>query len=700
MIIESLQSDNILKYRQLRLNQLPATGTIAIFGVNESGKTAIVETIALALFGRTFQIDASQLDKVILWGESDGRVELAFCGNEGNRYRIERSFDIDRRVSARLLQSDSGEILAQGPRSVQEQIERLIGFNYSEFVDSIYLAQRDAANHHPSHHTAGAIAGVEQMQQLIATLTEQIEANRHHHRTLSQQLTEIKQQLQEHHFAIELQSSPSPLEREAMVEQLARRHQHLQQQLEGLRQVSGEFDALPQSAQPLSHWLQQLTRLTDHYQQLSFALQEPHPWLLPLQQRLSDMTQRFGQLQQLQQRCSRYITQLQISLGEIESGDEQEEPPLPQQRQQGQRQLTKYQRQRRRHFRLSGLFGLLGLIPATLFAMIHAGIETTLPAPLLSPLLQPYLLPISAILLLLALLLLIVAHRTKPLIGRQQQHNLALEQQIAIYQQQLRQLQRLEQRPIFTLAERIEESEAETLLEALQQLKATPAAELLHPAGCQLLATELHDSSGQLQQQLESEVARLALGVECYRTKETILNRQSELRLQNATREVAIELLHGASRQAMVLFNQDMKRFISRVMPQLTDNRYHFLQLSESLEVTIFSQQKHDFVRWEEISAGTQQQVLLSLRLALVAALAEGSGEQNRQCVILDEPFAFYDSKRLRGAIDTLPHISPKLSQFWIIGQEFADMSPFALTIHTQREVDQLTISGHSRVVA
>ena len=53
MIIQNLRSQNVLKYSHLVLNGIPEKGLIAISGRNESGKTAVVETICFGLFGRT-----------------------------------------------------------------------------------------------------------------------------------------------------------------------------------------------------------------------------------------------------------------------------------------------------------------------------------------------------------------------------------------------------------------------------------------------------------------------------------------------------------------------------------------------------------------------------------------------------------------------------------------------------------------------
>ena len=78
MIIQSLSAENLLKYRQLELNDLPAQGVIAISGFNESGKSSVGEAICFALFGRTFAVGPTDVQKLIRWGESRCAVTLGF----------------------------------------------------------------------------------------------------------------------------------------------------------------------------------------------------------------------------------------------------------------------------------------------------------------------------------------------------------------------------------------------------------------------------------------------------------------------------------------------------------------------------------------------------------------------------------------------------------------------------------------------
>lgn len=141
MIIKRLVAENILKYRRLELSDLPVRGRIAISGPNESGKTAIGETICLALFGRTFSLRPEQLTKAIRWGEFRGSILLEFTGRDEQEYILIREIDCDGDHTVRLYR-----IIERDPYSLAQltqNVTDIIGFGYDRFVDSFYLAQRE-----------------------------------------------------------------------------------------------------------------------------------------------------------------------------------------------------------------------------------------------------------------------------------------------------------------------------------------------------------------------------------------------------------------------------------------------------------------------------------------------------------------------------------------------------------------------------
>ncbi len=124
-------------------------------------------------------------------------------------------------------------------------------------------------------------------------------------------------------------------------------------------------------------------------------------------------------------------------------------------------------------------------------------------------------------------------------------------------------------------------------------------------------------------------------------------------------------------------------------MPQLTEGRYETMQIDNDLNVRVWSSEKGHFVDLNEISGGTYNQVMLAIRLALSQALITSS-LCGVECLILDEPFAFFDAQRTQKTLEILPQVSHEIEQMWIIAQRFDDSSPFALHLSCSRDSEVL----------
>jgi exonuclease SbcC len=184
----------------------------------------------------------------------------------------------------------------------------------------------------------------------------------------------------------------------------------------------------------------------------------------------------------------------------------------------------------------------------------------------------------------------------------------------------------------------------------------------------------------------DAEVAQLehAIGEESQRREEAariqsdfeeVMQRRSQHLADLQIRRRANELVEGAILEASTHFNRDIKDLVGRMLPKFTDGRYEHLQLDENLNVRLFSGQKRDFMDLDEVSSGTQRQVMLALRLSLSQKLL-GRKVTGNQFAFLDEPFAFFDEQRTRQALDALRQVSGEMSQVWIVAQDFpADMS-------------------------
>ena len=75
---------------------------------------------------------------------------------------------------------------------------------------------------------------------------------------------------------------------------------------------------------------------------------------------------------------------------------------------------------------------------------------------------------------------------------------------------------------------------------------------------------------------------------------------------------------------------------------------------------------------FDEISSGTQRQIMLALRIAMSEELAKNNNTKE-QFIILDEPFAFFDELRSIETLRSLSSVSDILTQIWVVSQEFPD---------------------------
>lgn len=188
---------------------------------------------------------------------------------------------------------------------------------------------------------------------------------------------------------------------------------------------------------------------------------------------------------------------------------------------------------------------------------------------------------------------------------------------------------------------------------------------------------------------VQKEQGRLAKGEQIESVRQDLLQQRAGHERRIELREYALELLSGATKTLSQRFNRDLGESVSRTLPIFTDNNYQHLQIEDDLTVRVFSSQKRDFMDLEEISSGTQRQIMLALRLALAQALNQRT-EGGRQFIFLDEPFAFFDQERTRNTLRALPKLDERLSQIWIVAQDFPTGEAFDRSLACDRASAEL----------
>ncbi len=624
MIIHRILAKNVLKYSSLKLENLPENGLIGITGPNESGKSTIGETVCFALFGRSFSLGDDDLKKIILWGETHCSVELDFTASDRKRYHLERFLDDAGNHSAMLstLEGITGdEPLARGVDAVADKLYELIGYEFDEFIESFYLAQREITTPHPHSYVVKTMAGVVTLEYCAAANQEDI------------------------------------VEAEGVIKETDREISDLNEQIDEIGIDPGYLHLLEDERAQLNRQIGDHNHQVETLDDASTAYQDA----LPVRKAALGGRRRAAFL--------RFIMLL----------------------------LT---------LATAGLWGLLLRMPEHEFAL-----EASDWLAGHVPQWQVEMLPI-AVAVFAALFIFFWIRRG---VFNRRAANLETVAQTLVAE-----LDGLEN-PVEAIQESdtpeaADETEVETAgdtddepqsivtvvadkaaRESLSQRVAgfmADAPEVRDGVGneqnlLRYVINKAQERVGELDEAIRHEQARIDKADGLITIRDSLKNKAAEQAQQIATCELAGELIQGAIREVSNKFNVKLKSLVSKMLPLFTERRYEHLQIADDLTVRAFSSEKRDFMDLDEISSGTQRQIMLAVRLALSQELIKRTVDAE-QFLFLDEPFAFFDQRRTRSSLTVLPTLSEELTQIWIIGQEFPDDVHFDLHIECDRDMNSI----------
>jgi exonuclease SbcC len=611
MIITALRAENFLKYQQLELADIPRDGIIAISGPNESGKSTIGETLCFVLFGRSFSLAGEGLVKLIRWGAAHCSVTCDF-EVEGSGYRLVRYLDTDGVHNAQLMLEGQDEPFANGIEPVADALFDLLGFEYEEFIDSFYLAQREITKPHPHSYAVKSMAGIAVVEYVLDELKQERRA----------------QQLLLDEDNVHLDGILDELD------ELAFDRAHLPQLEAAL------VDVTAREAQGEGH----LNELKKH----GLAYQES----IPLIKKLSRARVSTVSLQLLVLALALAATAMWALLGQAAEG-------------------------------VSGL-RLLRLLFADWQGFVPAFGNMALAL---------------AVLFVLLLLRYWVAGVRIGMLRRRSQRLAAALDGISTYARSKALNELLEQEPE-------EDEEADDY----------PRVEF-DEAACTAMRGKVGDGTATVEQIMEGiadfadwlryvinvqrremNLLKLEIGDESGRQaqfdalhgKMTPLQAQIvRLKNQVGLRDEAMRLLKSAGHHMSQRFNADLRDLAGHTLPLFTEERYEHLQIDEELNVRVFSCEKRDYMELEEISSGTQRQIMLAVRLALAQQVADNA-VMDSQFAFLDEPFAFFDAERTRNSLKVLGNLSEDITQIWVVAQEFPEELSYDRRIYCKRDADIL----------
>ncbi|BAO44110.1 AAA family ATPase [Thiolapillus brandeum] len=638
MIIKSVKAENVLKYASLDLKDIPEKGIIAISGENESGKSTIGETVCFALFGRTFSLGPDDLDKVLRWGEHHCSVVLDFAVN-GVDYQLSRFLDRDGNHSARLSRADDiDNPVARGVNSVADKLFDILGYEFDEFVESFYLAQREITTPHPHSVAVKTMAGVAPLEHVNVSFQEEIA-----------QFDEMREEL------------------DAEAEALRQELEELEFEEGRLVQLEDDKNALEAEVNANKSALENLDQAADIYA-------ENHP-------RIRRARGKRGRA-----RFWRFLSFVLALIGGGAWFMLAKKPNLPQSQQLLQLLQQKVPNWQDAWIPYIGIGGIVFAVLMLLFwirAASHGSRAQRLAedARVLGDSLEK-------------------ARAVSPFEGEiveeKVQEGSATGEETPGEDTDVAAGEAMNLSMTTEALERPEESAYAALLSRVEDMLAGVAevrnyieqeARWLRE---QITRKEEHFwAQGQ---EVDREMERVRQVARLSEVIDGLEARMAELDANREKRLKAIELLEGASGYVSSNFNRDIRDLVARTLPVFTQGRYEHLRIDPDLTVRVFSSDKRDFMDLDEVSSGTQRQIMLALRLALSEKLLVRR-VQGDQFAFLDEPFAFFDEERTRYALKALTDLSDKLTQIWIVSQVYPEGTDveFALSIGCSRDRDVLS---------
>jgi len=630
MLIKSLDARNFRKYNKLIIKDIPESGVITVEGSNESGKTSIGEAICFALFGRTFFLEESDLPKVVCWGSDDAEVTITFVSGDGDNYTLWRSVNRSGEISAKLAKS-------------QESVD--INDDQSAISDPEKIS-----------HALTKILGFD------------FDAFSNSFYLAQRELT-----------------SPHP-------------QSHTIKQMAGIASYAKINDDLEQDSQRLNETIEELTPQVETNQTKLAELDMDETWLPEL-------------------------VNAEDILGKEQKGREQLVGRLDDDAPLYSSNFASFHAAKKS----SGLFGLLSKLffPISILLWLLWFVYTYNQDDSIAFLLENFaensvatitniaekwLLPSAVISSLIAIFSFFMNKKAKT----KMQH---LNSEAKIFSGVLDgghgyvttlAESLLPERIVQLLHERQDESTTLQVLPAREEfndLTKLISDSVSYKADPEEMATATKRLSEELKRQ-DAEVANLSDTIlddireekarvdqaENYKTTIVNLNKvidKSHYSIETHT--IASGIMQRAAKDSVDKFNRNISEVSEKTLPNFTQDRYSKMRIAEDFSVQIYSDSKKDYMDFDEISSGTQRQVMLALRIAMSEQLSMNTGNEE-QFIFLDEPFAFFDQPRTKATLNALPSVSDVISQIWISAQEFPNGINVAKRIECPSDESELIV--------
>ncbi len=608
MLIYSLQLTNFKKYANLLIDNLPEKGVIKVGGKNESGKTTIGEAVCFALFGRTFLNDNKKAKRLIRWDETEMRVTLVVVDDENKRFEITRTINADGVTSIRVMRLSDDRVLIDSLPEGDKFVCDLLGYDYDTFVDSFCMVQRELTTPDAHSHSIKQMAGIAD----YGHISDELAIEKDEEKAL---LNALKPRY--HKKSIELKAIGLD---ESWLPELVDAKESLQVNWFTKQKLTTQLDEI-NTVYSESHQQYRGVKQQDNLFEWLGAFLLPlliGAWLVwGLFQFFPEVIQTWLPDNTSSHHGNSFVIWVQIGMFPF-------------------------------------AMGCVLLYSISLFFKWLAELKMTelkeKAGEILSVLKQSYHEVIKE------------PNHTVPMRIAKMLSKKSTDMKERVSSLAISPVEKFNHVP--QLMEKIPEYTAteSEIMHAVMELQDT-----LHRQGQDveqcladldyeiLIEKERSDEAGQLRAALQ-------------KLSQTMQQHQKNINV----RDYSIKMMQRAASQSVDDFNQSITEFAEKVLPYFTDQRYSQLKINKDLSVEVFSNEKQNYMAYDEISAGTQRQIMLALRMGMSEQLAKNTGNK-RQFIFLDEPFAFFDYQRSISTLEVLPKVSETITQIWVTSQEFPD---------------------------
>ena len=189
--------------------------------------------------------------------------------------------------------------------------------------------------------------------------------------------------------------------------------------------------------------------------------------------------------------------------------------------------------------------------------------------------------------------------------------------------------------------------ERDSLKEAVSRNKAQTEGSISR----QLELRQLIEDNTDLEEQVQTQVKKVML-----------------LEKDVAVVKFSVRGLEQTSESLRNRVKPQVERYMALILPAITSGRYKAVQLDDDYTVRVFDPEAGEFKAKEVFSGGTEDQLLLAMRLAFALALIPQAKGHNPEFLFLDEPLGSSDKVRREGILALLrQELAQNFKQIFLI---------------------------------